>query len=53
MLIETGVVWGLGVGGVGDWVGVSEEEEGGVGLTGNPFKTQANTKTSKFVWKSF
>ena len=51
MLIETGVVWGLGVGGVGDWVGVSEE--GGWVLAGNPFKTQANTKTSKFVWKSF
>ena len=44
--------WGLGVGGVGDWVGVSERGGGGV-LAGNPFKTQANTKTSKFVWKSF
>ena len=29
MLIKTGVLWGLGVGGVGDWVGVSEEGGGG------------------------
>ena len=41
----------MGVGGVGDWVGVSEE--GGWVLAVNPFKTRANTKTSKFAWKSF
>ena len=61
MLIETGVLWGLGVGGVGDWVGVSEE---GLGfgwksflklkpilkpqnLAGNPIKNQVKRKVSK------
>ena len=61
MLIKTGILWGLGVGGVGDWVGVSERGGGfGLGillklkpilkpqnLSGNPFKNQAKKKVSK------
>ena len=52
MLIKTGVLWGLGVGGVGDWVGVSDW--GLVGLIFfkvNSFKNEPNESCEKVVKK--